>query len=276
MKKFIRIMALVLVAVLALGAFAACSGKDDNGDTTVAADDTTAAADGTTAAASDKVYKVVADNSFAPFDFLDEATNTYTGIDMDLLAAIAEDQNFKYEVDNCGWTAALGNLSGGLADGMIAGMTINEERLESYDFTDAYFEDGQIMFQKEGGALTSFEDLQGKKIAAKNGTMGAKYAESIKDQYGFTIEIFDSSDTVYAAVLEGNVDAGIEDYSVINYRIASSDLKLATFGEKVNVGPYGLAVLKGTNPELISMFNAGLTNIKANGKYAEILAKYGM
>jgi polar amino acid transport system substrate-binding protein len=37
---------------------------------------------------------------------------------------------------------------------------------------------------------------------------------------------------------------------------------------------YGFAVLKGNNPELIEMFNAGLANLKANGKYQEILDTY--
>jgi polar amino acid transport system substrate-binding protein len=38
---------------------------------------------------------------------------------------------------------------------------------------------------------------------------------------------------------------------------------------------YGFAVKKGAgNDELIEKFNAGLKNIKANGKYQEILDKY--
>ena len=256
MKKFIRITAVVLAVMFAALAFTACSGGG-NTDT-------------------EKTYLIVADNSFAPFDYLDEATGKYTGIDMDILAAIAEDQGFKYTVDNCGWNAALGNLSSKTADGMIAGMTITDERKETFDFSDAYFEDGQILFVKEGSEIATLEDLEGKKVAVKTGTMGASYVESIKDEYNFTVESFDGSDAVYAAVSEGNVDAGVEDYSVINFKIASADLPFATLGEKVNVGPYGFAVPKGMNAELVEMFNKGLANIKENGVYDDILAKYGM
>ena len=53
-------------------------------------------------------------------------------------------------------------------------------------------------------------------------------------------------------------------------------MSLKTVGEIVNPSEYGFAVKKGTNAELIEKFNAGLKNIKANGKYDEILAKYGM
>ena len=38
--------------------------------------------------------------------------------------------------------------------------------------------------------------------------------------------------------------------------------------------PYGFAIMNAENQELLDMFNAGLKNIKANGKYDEIIAKY--
>ena len=62
------------------------------------------------------------------------------------------------------------------------------------------------------------------------------------------------------------------------YAIKSGDLALKTVAEigVINPAPYGFAVKKGTNAELIDRFNKGLANIKANGKYDEILAKYGM
>ena len=38
--------------------------------------------------------------------------------------------------------------------------------------------------------------------------------------------------------------------------------------------PYGFAIMNKANQELLDMFNAGLKNIKANGKYQAILDKY--
>ena len=38
--------------------------------------------------------------------------------------------------------------------------------------------------------------------------------------------------------------------------------------------PYGFATMKGATPELVEMFNKGLSNIKASGKYDEILNTY--
>ena len=97
MTKFTKRAAAVLTASLMLAGVVSGCGNNANNETPSTGSDN----EGT------KVYKIVADNSFAPFDFMDPDTMEYTGIDMDLLAAIAEDQGFEYTIDNCGWDAAL-------------------------------------------------------------------------------------------------------------------------------------------------------------------------
>ena len=223
-----------------------------------------------------KVYKIVADNAFAPFEFLDESTGEYIGVDMDILAAIAEDQGFQYEIDNCGWDAAIGNLQSGQADGMIAGMSITDDRKKSYDFSEGYYTGGQIMIVKGDSDIASYEDLEGKTVAVKTGTQSAAFAESIAEEYGFTTVTYKDSPAVYAAVTGGTDAAGFEDYAVISYQIQNQGLDLKMVGDQQNITSYGFAVKKGSNPELIEMFDAGLANIQANGTYAEIMAKYGI
>jgi polar amino acid transport system substrate-binding protein len=45
-------------------------------------------------------------------------------------------------------------------------------------------------------------------------------------------------------------------------------------GMESDGAPYGFAIMNESNQELLDMFNAGLADIKANGTYDEILAKY--
>ncbi|MBQ4557173.1 MAG: transporter substrate-binding domain-containing protein [Clostridia bacterium] len=253
MKNFMKILALALVAVMAVACFAACNEKTDG-----------------------KVYKIASDNAFAPFEYLDPETNTYVGVDMDIMAAIAEDQGFKYEMANVGFDAALGQVQAGQADGVIAGMTIKPEREEIFDFSNGYFEDGQIMVVAANSDIDSLEDLAGKVVATKAGTMGLEFAEANKEKYGYTTTMFEGSVEMYQAVAQGSCVACFEDRAVIGTAIKNGEVDLKTVGEVINPAPYGFAVNKGQNPELIEMFNKGLENIKANGKYDEILAKYGM
>ncbi|MBQ9551325.1 MAG: transporter substrate-binding domain-containing protein [Clostridia bacterium] len=259
MKLVTKILALTLAMIMMVG-FAACGSKtipDEPADKPA------------------KTYVIYSDNAFAPFEFLDTATNQYVGVDMELLAAIAEDQGFAYEMKNEGFDAAMGAVQAGQADAMIAGMTIKPERQEIFDFSEGYFEDGSILVVGKDSPISSVEDLKGKVVAAKKGTTSTDYAESIKDQYGFTIQYFEDSPTMYQTVVNGNADACFEDFSVIGWAIKNDGIALKTVGDVVNPGYYGFAVKKGSNPELITMFNAGLANLKANGKYEEILAKYG-
>ena len=225
-------------------------------------------------AGSDK-YVIYSDKAFPPFEYLDEKTGEYIGLDMDILAAVAADQGFEYDVKNEGFDPAMTAVQSGQADGMIAGMTIKPERQEKFDFSDGYFEDGSILVAAEGSAIKSEADLAGKTVAAKTGTVSADYTESIKDKYGFEITYFEDSPSMYQAVVSGSADACFEDFSVIGWAIKNDGTKLQTIGEVVNPGYYGFAVKKGTNAELLTKFNAGLANIKASGKYDELLAKYG-
>ncbi len=248
MKAILRTVCIALVLVLALGVASSLA---------------------------EKTYIIYSDNSFAPFEFYDTETDAYIGVDMDLLAAIAADQGFAYEVRNEGFDAAMGAVQAGQGDAMIAGMTITDARKETYDFSEGYFEDGQIMVVAAGSDIASIDQLKGVVVAAKTSTQGAEYAESIADAQGFTIQYYEDSPTMYTAVINGTNEACFEDRTVVEWAIKSEDLGLKTVGDVINPKYYGFAVKKGTNPELIEMFNAGLANIKESGLYDEILAKYG-
>lgn len=220
-----------------------------------------------------KVYKIATDTTFPPFEFQDD-NQQYVGIDIDILAEIAKDQGFEYELQPLGFNAAVAALESSQADGVIAGMSITEDRQKKYNFSEAYYDSGVVMAIKaDNEEIKSYEDLKGKKVAVKNGTEGATFAESIKDQYGFNLAYFDESPYMYEEVKTGNSAACFEDYPVMGYNISKGNgLKMVTNMEKGS--SYGFAVMKGKNTELLDMFNKGLENLKSSGKYQEILDKY--
>ena len=240
---------------------AACGGNN------AASDDANAASDG-------KTYLVATDTTFAPFEFTNDA-GEFVGIDVDILAAVAADQGFSYELNSLGFDAAVAALESNQADAVIAGMSITPTRQEDYDFTDSYYQSSVCCAVKEGSDVKGLEDLAGQKVAGKTGTQSLDWAESIKDQYGFEITYFDTSDMMYQDVQTGNSMACFEDTPVMEYGVAQGNgLQIIAKEEDEFASPYGLAVMKGKNSELIEMFNAGLANIKESGEYDEILAKY--
>lgn len=224
---------------------------------------------------SDKTWVIATDTVFKPFEYTDESGN-FVGIDVDIVAAIAEDQGFKYELKSLGWDAAIAACQAGQADGMIAGASITDERKESgWMFSDGYYTATQCMAVAENADIKGFEDLKDKQVAVKTGTQGASYAESLKDEYGFTLNYFEDSPTMYQAVAGGQAVACFEDTPIMAASIKDGGLGLKIVEGTENEGAdYGFAVFNSDEQELLDMFNAGLANIKANGKYDEIIAKY--
>ncbi|HFI2692660.1 TPA: ABC transporter substrate-binding protein/permease [Streptococcus suis] len=217
-------------------------------------------------------YTIVADSSFAPFEYQDE-NGDYVGIDMELIKAIAENQGFTITIQNPGFDAALNAVQAGQADAVIAGMSITDARKEIFDFSNAYYTSNILLAVKNGSDITSYEDLKGKTVGAKNGTASYTFLEENKDKYGYTLKAFDEASGMYDSLNSGSIDALMDDEAVLLYAIQQGrDFATPIPGEKS--GEYGFAVKKGTNPELIEMFNNGMAALVASGKYDEILNKY--
>lgn len=276
MKKLI---ALGLTSVLA-AYLVACGGAASTASSSAAesaapaesASTTESAADST---AADKTWVIATDTVFKPFEYTD-ASGSFVGIDVDIVAAIAEDQGFKYELKSLGWDAAIAACQSGQADGMIAGASITEKRKASgWTFSDGYYDSNQTLTVPVDSDITGFADLSGKMVAVKTGTQGATYAESLKDEYGFDLTYFEDSPTMYQAVLGGQCVGCFEDTPIMKASIKDGDLALKVLDDTASdPAPYGFAIFSEDSQELLDMFNKGLADIKANGKYDEILKKY--
>jgi len=245
-----KILALVLAVIMCF-AFAACE-KNESKD-----------------------FVIATDKGFSPFEFQD-ADGNIVGIDMDILAAIAEDQGFTYDLQYVGWDAAIAACQAGQADGMIAGASITEERKNSgWTFSDGYYDATQGMAVAKDSDIEGFADMKGKKVAVKNGTMSNEYAESIKDKFGFEVVTFSTSPDMYQAVIGGQVDACMDDTPILKYNIKIGELEMKFVeGTENEPAQYGFAIFDESKSELVELFNAGLKNIRENGKYDEIIAKY--
>lgn len=217
-------------------------------------------------------YIIASDSSFAPFVFQDDS-NQYTGIDMELIKAIAKDQGFTVEVTNPGFDAAINSVQTGQADGIIAGMSVTDARKKTFDYSDPYYTANSILAVKDSSNIKSYEELKGKTVGVKTGTASQTFLEENKSKYGYSIKTFSDAASMYDSLNTGSVAAVMDDEPVVKYAIKQGK-KLKTPIEGTPSGQVAFAVKKGSNPELIEMFNNGLANLKKSGKYQEILDKY--
>ncbi|WP_026657220.1 transporter substrate-binding domain-containing protein [Butyrivibrio sp. AC2005] len=280
MKKKMLALVMSCVMVVAAGCGSSAGKTDESKADAEQATSTETAAETETEAepasdASGKVWKIATDTSFKPFEYTDDSGN-FVGIDMDILDAVAKDQGFAYEVQVLGWDASIAACQAGQADGMIAGASITDERKESgWIFSDGYYDANQSMAVETSSDITGFDGLNGKSVAVKTGTMSASYAESLSEEYGFTVTYFEDSPTMYQAVVGGQVAATFDDTPIMAANIKDTGIAMKIVdGTGNEPAAYGFAIFNADNQELVDMFNKGLANIKANGTYDEIIKKY--
>ena len=220
-----------------------------------------------------KKYIIGTDTSFPPFEY--KKDNKQTGIDIELMEAIGKLEGFEVEFKPMDFGGLIPALQSGQLDGVIAGASITEERKKTVDFSEPYYESGLVaLVNKNNNSIKTVKDLEGKNLAVKNGTAGAKYAEdNLKGKAN--IRVFEDSVSTLKAVENNQADAAFEDFPVIAYTIKTNpqlNVKIGT--EKLTNNEYGFMVKKGANAELLEKFNKGLKTLKENGEYQKIVDKY--
>ncbi|CFX57654.1 Ionotropic glutamate receptor [Syntrophomonas zehnderi OL-4] len=255
-----KITAILVSALLVMGMLVTVSGCGKN-----AADNQD----------QEKVLRVVTEAGFKPFEF--KENNEFVGFDMDLIRAIAEAEGYKAEITHMGFESLIPALQSNKADCAIAGMSIDEERKKSVDFSTPYFNAGLIIaVQKDTEGIKSPDDLKGKRIAGQVGTIGADACNDIKKQDpNTTVKIFDSVGEAFMELEKGGIDAVINDYAVTyEYISTTGQGKTKIVGDVFSADDqYGIAVKKG-NKQMLNVINDGLEKVKASGKYDEIYQKW--
>ena len=269
-----KLLVLALAASMTLG-LAACGSSSSDKAAETAPAETTEGTDAAESTGSDKTWVIAMDTVFRPFEYTDEK-GEFVGIDVDIIKAVAANQGFNIEIQSLGWDAAVTAVQAGQADALLAGASITKERKDSgWIFSDSYYDSYQVFAVKADSGIESLDDLKGKTIAVKNATAGANYAEKLKDKYGFKIDTYEDSPTMYQAVVLGQADACVEDKPIMADNIKTGGLDLTIVESTASkVAPYGFAIMNKDNQELLDMFNKGLQEIKDNGTYDEILNKY--
>lgn len=221
------------------------------------------------------VLRVGTEPTFAPFEYMDSATKTYAGYDMDLIRAVADKAGYDVEIINMGFDALIPALSSGTIDVIAAGVSITEERAKRVDFTTPYYTTGlSILVQKKNAdTLKTMKDLEGKRIAVQIGTTGAEKAKSIA---GAEVVSFNTTSDAFMDLAQGGCDAVILDRPVIAYFLknqprAAKRVQLQPGVE--DAADFGFAVKKG-NTELLQKLNAGLKAVNDSGDSKKIFEKY--
>ena len=107
---------------------------------------------------TDKPDLVMATNAeFPPYEYIDG--DMYYGIDVEVAKIIADKLGYDLVIKNVAFDSIIPGVQAGKYDMGMAGMTVNEERLESVDFSSSYATGIQAVIVKEDGPIQALSDL---------------------------------------------------------------------------------------------------------------------
>ncbi len=235
-----------------------------------------AAAGAAAPAAQERVYAVGTDAAYAPFEFENDKKEV-DGFDIDVVKAVAEKAGIQVKFINTPWEGIFASLDQGDRDILVSAITITDERKQSMDFSEPYFEATQLIAVGKGVTdVKTFEDLKGKKVAVQTGTTGDEVVQKLLGKTSEDIKRFESTPLALKELESGGVQAVVADNGVIvNYMANNGDKGLTVVSDNKSFAPeyYGIAVKKG-NTEMQAKINEGLKAIKTDGTYDKIYAKW--
>ena len=216
-----------------------------------------------------KEIVVVTENAYPPLQFLDKEGKA-VGWEYDAMAEIARRLNATVTYQNTSWDAMIPAVAEGQYDLGMTGITINDERKEKVDFSDAYMRSEMLMIVRADE--TRFTDAAGFAadpdllVSAQPGTSpfyAAVYEILDGNEENARIIKFETFGAGLEALKTGDVDLTLSDSTAANGYVGASNGALKIIGEPLASEDFGFIFPKGS--ELVAPINAAIAGMKADG-----------
>ena len=269
MKKFLSVLmaATLLVGVMAL---TGCGG-DTTEPTTDEANNQSEPASTTATdlkTVTEGVLTMSTNAAFPPYESTDDSGNV-VGIDADIAAAIAEKLGLKLQIDDMDFDGALAAPQSGKSDIVMAGVTVNEDRLLTLDFPESYATGVQVVIVPEGSDVT-LDNLGEQQIGTQRGTTGYIYCT---DDYGEDhVVAYDDAIAAVKALNNGQIDCVVID-SAPAQELVKANPGLTILDTEYVTEDYAIGVAKG-NTALLDAVNGALKELVEDGTVQSIIDKY--
>ncbi|MBZ7993491.1 transporter substrate-binding domain-containing protein [Campylobacter sp. RM9333] len=219
---------------------------------------------------ANEVVKVGISANYAPFDMM--VDGKLSGFDVDLVNEISKVANLKIEFVNMSFDGLIPSLVAGKINMIASGMSISERRMKNCDFSNPYFFGKTMYLKRKGDIFTTKEDLKGVKTGVKLGTIQENTARNL----GANVILHEDSAVVVMSLVNKQIDAVVFD-SFVAKKFMAKNPEIESFYEE-NDGALGFAFAfaKDKNKDLIDIINKALEEVKASGKYDELIKKYGL
>jgi polar amino acid transport system substrate-binding protein len=246
---------LTALAIAAVAVFAAGCGSSDSSTTGGSG-------------SGGEALTVGSDIPYPPFE--QGKPGDYTGFDVELMEAIGEKIGRTAEFQDTSFETIFRDVGQGKFEAVASAATITPEREKEVAFSDPYYLSEQAILVKEGSDITSLAELEGKVVAAQQGTTGLELGKEKAN--ASELRPYPEGPDAINALKAGTVEAVIIDAPVAQNAVEEEGgVEIA---EKVPTEEeYGFAVAK-DNTELVEEINEGLEEVISDGTYTTIYKKW--
>jgi polar amino acid transport system substrate-binding protein len=234
---------------------------------------------GAAAASAEEVKVGFSPEAYPPF-YEQDASGNWGGWEVEIVNAICADQKLDCVLTPIPWDGLIPALKSKKIDAIMNSMSITDERKKEIDFSDKYYNTPtSVIGSKDQTFDATPEGLKGKVIGVQVSTVHAAYA---KKHFTEAAEIkeYQTQDEANQDLAAGRIDATQADSIALDEFLKSDtgkaccDLKGYVAPDLEVLGPGVGAGVRKDDTALKDKINAGIKDIRANGKYAEITKKY--
>ena len=205
---------------------------------------------------------------FPPYEMTTD-DGGFEGIDVEIATAIAEKLGLELDILDMDFDSALLAVQQGKSDIVMAGVTVNDDRLLVMDFSTSYANGVQVVIVKEGSDIT-IDNMGEVLIGTQRGTTGNIYCT---DDYGEEhVVAYDDGFTAVQALVNGQVDCVVIDNAPAQ-EFVKNNAGLAILDTEYANEDYAIGVNKG-NSALLDAINGALEELIADGTVQSIIDKY--
>ncbi|NLT36373.1 MAG: basic amino acid ABC transporter substrate-binding protein [Gaiellales bacterium] len=209
------------------------------------------------------------DTAFPPFEYSD-GKGGYIGFDVDILTSLCKKMGLELVMVSTAWDGIIPALVSDRFDIIGSAMSITDERKEQINFSDAYYQNDLAITTPVDKPIENADGLVGKIVGVQVDTTGQFAVEKIEG-----IKEMKKYENIILAIQDleaGRTEAVVNDEPSNAYQIRNKP-NLANTGKIVVDDDYGFGIKK-ENTELLEAINAALGEIKADGTYDLIRAKW--
>lgn len=214
--------------------------------------------------------KIGIDAYYPPFEYYNYK-NQIIGFDVDLIEEISKRAKFDYTLINMDFEDIFLNLQSNEIDLAISSISKTKQREQIVDFSAPYFYTKNVYIKlQKNSKIKHKDDLIGKKIGVQAGTTQEAVVSQIKNAKVVTSKYFATN---ISALRYGKIDAIVVD-QIVGLEYIKQNPSLSVFYEENNDEQFCIAFAKGKFTDLIEKINQALDEIRADGTYDKLLAKY--